>query len=906
MSETDRDIAGSCTLQPDRPKESSAPPVASLGIATLFEQVTRETPDAIALVQGNRRLAYRELNDRADTWADFLRGRGVGRGSVVAIQAGRSVELVVGILGILKAGAAYLPVDAFYPVARVDLMLRDSGAKLMLTSSHLRGTASPDVVPHYDLDRDPPATVNPPLRPGSPGGGNDPACLIYTSGSTGRPHGVVVPHRGIVNLVRGQTYVRFGRSDRFLLQSSPAFDAMSFELWGPLLNGGTCVVFPHSRLDLELFEDVIRREGVTCLFLTTGLFNQIVDLRPTALSGVREVMTGGEKMSAAHTRRAITRYPHIRWTNAYGPTECTTFACTHRIAPPEEWSTDSIPIGRPLNRFEAYIVNEQDQPVAADETGELLLGGPSVALGYRNEPELTARKFVRHPESNDPSARLYHTGDRCRWLPDGTIEFIDRADSQIKLRGFRIELSEIENELRSLNGISDAAVAVRETAQGSSRIVAGVVAIANHPPDLDAWQAALGRQLPDYMVPADWHALSQLPLTINGKVDRPALAAMSSNPSSTVTATDAPGQSPDPAILEAWRRVSRNPNLGWDDDFFQHGGDSLMCLELADECHRLLGQRVPARLIYAAPTPREFAELLAQNPDALPGPELLGSGPESPLFWFPGIFGIQRMPAEFVPMLENRRPYYDLLTYPGTDDGVQPTACIEAVAAACADQVERVAPIGPVCVAGYSFGGQVAYETARVLSARGRQVDAVILFDAETVHMFRFRSFLGRMTARIQYVRRTSWRERRDLFSDFLSRLLARFRPGPDQCSRAATRPAETGRPTANPMFVQTSLHYTPGAYAGRVLLIRCAQPECSPIDAIYLKLKPLPDHGWGPLAGPGLTVRNLDCKHSDFITQTDIRRQFMTEALALLDDVPPRCDHASNARESLSASAVT
>ena len=442
-------------------------------VHALFAAQAARTPEAVAVSFEGTRLTYGELDRRANALAHHLRARGVNVGTPVGLCVERSVEMVVGVLGILKAGGAYVPLEPASPPERLAFLLEDTAVPVVL--------AQPDVLPRLpevpgmsvvrldaalaasEREEAPPCTV----------AAGEPAYVMFTSGSTGRPKGVCVPHRAVVRLVMETGYARFGADEVFLQLAPLAFDASTFELWGSLLHGARLVVFPPHAPSLEELGGVLRREGVTSLWLTAGLFEQMVAHHPEALNGVRQLLAGGDVLPVGAVRARLERGGVL--VNGYGPTENTTFTCCHVMKTPGDAGPGAVPIGRPIANTRVYVLDARMQPVPAGVPGELYTGGDGLALGYLGRPELTAERFVPDAFSDEPGARLYRTGDRVRWRPDGVLEFLGRLDGQVKLRGFRIEPGEVEAALRQHPSVREAVVVAREDGPGGKRLVAYVV-----------------------------------------------------------------------------------------------------------------------------------------------------------------------------------------------------------------------------------------------------------------------------------------------------------------------------------------------------------------------------------------------------------------------------------------------
>jgi amino acid adenylation domain-containing protein len=578
-----------------------------LCIHQIFEAQAERTPEAVALVSEPDQLNYRELNERANQVAHALRESGVRAGSLVGVYLERSVEFVISVLAVLKASGVYLPLDRSYPTRRIQFMLKDSAARVIITRGRLPKGLDLEGVSVLDLSAKSSRQTNGSVandrqNPGSVTTAEDPAYVIYTSGSTGQPKGVVVPHRGVVRLVCGQNYADFAPGQRFLLLASTSFDATTFELWGPILNGATCVIFPERLQSFEQLEAVIHRQKVTCLWLTAGLFNQIIDTMPAVLSSVTHVLTGGEALSVPHVKRARQLLPQVRLTNGYGPTESTTFACCYPVGDALDSLNGSVPIGRPIANTQIYILDEALRPVPIGTEGELCIGGDGLACGYLNQPKLTEEKFVPDPFSVEPGARLYKTGDLARHLPDGNIEFLGRKDQQVKIRGFRIELGEIEAALAEHPNVSSAVVLAREDAPGNKQLVAYLVMRDASEPSTNDLRAFLGALLPEYMIPNAFVLLEKLPLTSNGKVDRQALPSpvrVAGTGEGNVAGPRTPTES---VMTNIWKDLLGVNGIGTGDNFFTLGGHSLMALKLVFRIRDAFGVALTAKEIAACPT----------------------------------------------------------------------------------------------------------------------------------------------------------------------------------------------------------------------------------------------------------------------------------------------------------------
>ncbi|MFG1645624.1 non-ribosomal peptide synthase/polyketide synthase [Amycolatopsis sp. NPDC049252] len=540
---------------------ATAHPVAPATVVSRFADQVRRTPDAPALGP----LTYAELDARANRLAHRLITLGVGVEDRVGLLLERSADLVVAELAVLKAGAAYVPVDLRAPAARMRLMLGEAGVSVVVADRSRSDVHSgPTVLVGEPLDG--PATApEVPVRP------ENLAYVMYTSGSTGTPKGVAVTHRDVVGLASDRSFA--GEAHRSVLLHSPqAFDASTYEVWVPLLGGGRVVVAPPGDLDPDVLRVLVAEHHVSALWLTAGLFRLLAQEDPACLRGVREVWTGGDVVPASAVRQVRDACPGLTVVDGYGPTETTTFA-SRCVLPPGEPVPDVVPIGGPLDNMAAYVLDTGLRPVPPGVAGELFVAGTGVARGYLGRPGLTAERFVASP-FGAPGARMYRTGDVVRWSAGGVLEFVGRADDQVKIRGFRIELGEIENALAAHPGVAEAVVVTRD-----KRLVAYLVGTATTT-DLRAW---LQRDLPDYMVPAAFVTLDALPLSRNGKVDRQALPEPAAEP---VAGYLPPRTETERILADVWADVLGVPAVGIEDNFFELGGDSILSIQVVSRARR--------------------------------------------------------------------------------------------------------------------------------------------------------------------------------------------------------------------------------------------------------------------------------------------------------------------------------
>jgi len=594
--------------------QTTAPYRKEATVHRLFEQQVQRSPDSVALLFEGQRLTYAQLNARANQLAHYLMKHGVGRETMVGICMPRSIEMVVGILGILKAGGAYVPLDTSYPKERVAAMIEDAGLNVLVALQSLT-----DKLPSHgakvvclDADRERIADQS----QANPAGGataESLAYVMYTSGSTGRPKGVAVPHRAVVRLLVGVDYVHLDSRETLLQMAPTSFDASTFEIWGALVHGAKCVLFTERVPGTRELGQVIAHHGITTLWLTSSLFNFVIDEAPEILSGVKQLLTGGEALSVPHVRRALDELPATQIINGYGPTEGTTFTCCHPIPRPLEDNLASIPIGRPIANTQVYILDRRLQPVPVGMPGELCIGGDGLARGYINDAELTAKRFIPNPFDGEPDARLYRTGDRARYLDDGTIEFLGRFDYQVKLRGFRIELGEIETILGTHPAVREVVAILREDIPGEKYLAAYVVASEEDGSLVARLRDFLKQTLPTYMVPATFTLVDALPLTPNGKVDHRALPVPERGRQSSEQSFVAPRTEVERAVSGVWQDVLAIEKIGLHDNFFDIGGNSLLLVQVQNRIREAVGRDVSVVDLFRYPTVEALARHLSRE-----------------------------------------------------------------------------------------------------------------------------------------------------------------------------------------------------------------------------------------------------------------------------------------------------
>ncbi len=733
-----------------------------------FDEAAKRAPGARALSvcggpEDGLQWTYADLDAKAGAIAAGLRAVGVAPGDFVGIALPRSSRLVSAMLGIWKCGAAYVPLDPGYPAERLALMIRDAGVRHVLAADEGDEKFSMAGATVHVPDADPPSDVHARLvggtssgmsgihgsgRPAPSGAGykagsggdadppdnrasapfpESPAYAMFTSGSTGVPKGVVIPHRAICRLVEDQSYLRFGPDRVFLHASSPSFDASTLEVWGALLRGGHCVVLADGHVDGTAIARAVADYRVNVVWLTASLFHHLVDNEPETLTGVADVLAGGEALSVPHVRRALERLPGTRFVNGYGPTENTTFTACYPVPVPLPGGTGSLPIGFPVAGTWIELRDRTGHPVLPGAAGELVTGGEGVGLGYLNRPDLTAEYFPVDPATGK---RVYRTGDFVRWRADGALQFLGRHDGQVKVRGFRVEPGEIERVLAAHASVARSAVVARPDASGALSLSAYIVPRGNRP-DATEILSWLRARLPAYMVPDRAVCLDTLPLTANGKLDVKALPVIDEGGAvaGTLPATDSECR-----LAQIWTRFLGGQTHCREDDFFAQGGHSILALRMFAAIENEFGCRLPLAVLFEASTLAGLAGKIdaVRHHTAPVGCATLVrmAGKHGlPFFCIHAGDGGILFYRDLARRLGQCCPVYGVEAPWLSGGRVGAAVDVGSVAGAYLEEIRRIQPAGPYRLSGFSYGGVVAFEMARQLLEEGEAVERVVLFD---------------------------------------------------------------------------------------------------------------------------------------------------------------------------------
>jgi amino acid adenylation domain-containing protein len=721
----------------------------------LFQAQVDRSPESVAVVFEGRTLTYRELEVRANQVAHFLRRLGVVADSLVGICVERSLEMVIGLLGILKAGGAYVPLDPSYPEDRLAFMLEDAGVSVLLSQNHVLGRLPSHRAKAIRLDADWDRIVRESRdRLSACARPDNLAYMIYTSGSTGRPKGAMITHRGIFNrLLWMQEQYRLSQNDAVLQKTPFSFDVSVWEFFWPLLAGARLVVArPGGHQDPAYLIDVIAREHITITHFVPSMLRVFLEADGLERCGtLREVICSGEALAPDLVKRFYSRLG-ANLHNLYGPTEAavdvTYWSC------PRGSELSVVPIGRPLANTQCYILDAQMQPVPVGVPGELHLGGVQVGRGYYRRPELTAEKFIADPFSSQPGARLYKTGDLCRYLPDGCIEYLGRIDHQVKLRGFRIELGEVEACLAKHPSVKDVVVVVRNDPSNEQRLAAYIVGSDGSPADPEGLREYLRALLPEYMVPSVFVVLDKLPLSPSGKIDRKALPILSAGDVSNSAGYVPPRTEVEKIMAEIWAEVLGVKKVSVYDNFFELGGHSLLATRLIARLRSAFQIDLPLRSIFAAPTiagisnnilydaptrTYRFVSEIQRWKRLVPAQP---KGSRTPLFLVAGYMDADdtlRVLSRIFPYLGPDQPVFGF--QPRWLDGQsRGYSCVEEMALECLIELRSAQPKGPYLLGGDCVEGVVALEIARELLRQGEEVRLLVMFD--TLRPTTLRTFL--------------------------------------------------------------------------------------------------------------------------------------------------------------------
>ena len=819
------------------------------GVHQLIEERGRQTPDKIAVACDGQSLTYKQLDDRANRAANFLLGLGAGRDSRIAIAMERSVDMVVGLLAVLKTGAAYVPLDFSQPRVRVQSIVDDSAPSVVLT--HERVAAAIDLSGCRLVLLETAIQKGSSDLPSAHASGADPAYLVYTSGTTGKPKGVIVPHSAVVNILESMHH-RPGltEADTLLAITPLSFDIAGLEIFLPLYAGARLEIASRpTALDPVVLSQKLVNSKATIMQATPATWRMLVESNWRGNSTL-SAWCGGEALPKDLADRILDRVGSM-W-NLYGPTETTIWSTVSKV----ERGDGAPPIGAPIANTKLHVLDAKLQPLPIDVPGELYISGAGLAHGCWQQPELTDDRFPRNPF--EPGTRMYKTGDLVRWRASGTLEYLGRLDNQVKIRGFRIELGEVEATLGRHQAVSQCVVVARESA-----LVAYFESSDGSEPDISDLRTHLKKELPEYMLPASFVRMERLPLTPNGKIDRKALPEPEHGEIEGRSDLTEPRDPLEQALARAWSKVLKLKRVGLNDNFFDIGGNSLAAVHLLSEVQKLTDRRLPLATLFQASTVQAFAELLRRDGwmpswSSLVPIQPLGS--KCPLFLVHGAEGNVLLYRQVTKYLGPDQPVYGLQSRGLNGDGCFHKT-ISEMASHYVREIMTVQPQGPYFLGGYCLGGIVAFEMAQQLSAMGEKTELVLMLDSYNLGRSPRSSLLApvRLLQNVWFHGANAFCVRASDRKKFLvekmdiarRRLGIRIEGAFHFLQRLFGRKTHSSYPhlIVKKSNDRAAFHYQPRPYAGRVALIR---------SNAYFLGRGNPSLGWSEIAPNGLEIHKL------------------------------------------------
>jgi amino acid adenylation domain-containing protein len=767
--------------------------------------------------------------------------------------------------------------DPSYPTARLQLMAEDADVPVILTKQDLARGLPLKVAQIICLDElEAEITNESTENPAGETSGTSLAYVIFTSGSTGRPKGVAVTHQNVLRLVKNTNYASFSADEVFLQYAPISFDASTFEIWGSLLNGARLALMPAGKASLKELGDVLKQFEVTTLWLTAGLFHLMVDNHLDDLRGLRQLLAGGDVLSVPHVHKVLKELKGCRLINGYGPTENTTFTCCFPITSPKSIN-GSVPIGKPISNTYVYVLDGHMNPVPVGVPGELFIGGDGLARDYLNRPLLTNEKFVRDPFSGKAGNRLYRSGDMVRYRAGGNIEFLGRIDNQVKVRGFRVELGEIEASLAQHPSVRDAVVIVRKD-EGDKHLVAYLTAHEGCELNVDEVRCSLEQELPGHMIPSLFVVLETMPLSPSGKVDRGALPSTNGFKPKSSGVFVAPTDALELKLAKIWERVLNVRPVGINDNFFDLGGHSLLAVRLFALIEKAFGRNLPLATLFQAPTVEQLARAVRNEGWPAPWSSLVmiqGKGTRRPFFCVHAAGGNVLEYHDLARLLGPDQPFYGLQAK-GLNGKDEPHTSIGEMAAHYINEMREVQPEGPYLIGGRSSGGTVAFEMACQLKAQGEEVALLALLDVYPAGYFKLlpkanglrdqmRRRTRRVTSHVKNLRQLGLFEKvayvRSKLGYAPAKLKHRVYRRAYKLYRRIGRPLPAVLKNIEELNCVATKDYVPQTYSGRATLF-----SATDLTASYDV-----EDGWRQLVAE-LEVRKVPGNHLDIIREPHVQ----------------------------------
>ena len=841
----------------------TASAVAEYRVDQLFSSQVQRAPNAVAVKCGNRELSYRDLDRQAAALAGKLREMGVGPNQPVAICAHRSLEMIAGILAVLKAGGAYVPLDPTYPRERLEFVLADCGAKVVLTTSKVAELRLPGQIRTVLIDSDDRTPESAGSDAFHDASFNDLAYIIYTSGSTGAPKGVQVTHRNLAH--SNQARVQYYRDPvgRFLLLSSYAFDSSVAGIFHSLTTGGTLVIPPaEMRLEPREVSRAIAENQITHVLTFPSLHAGLLENADASqISSLKTVIVAGEACSRSLVDQHYRVLPNASLFNEYGPTEATVWSTAYECEPGE--SDRPVPIGRPIANTQCYVLDDNRQPVPVGVPGELYVGGVGVTSGYLNRPDLTQAHFVPNPFSEDHDARLYRTGDLVRYLPDGNLEYLGRRDQQIKINGLRIELGELESMLAQHPDVREAVVLANKNGSRALHLTAYVTTREENQTSGNELRSFLKSRLPVDMIPTAFHLMEDMPRTPNGKVDRQKLLSSNRGSKAAPVTVVRPRNESEQRLLAIWQQVLKADVHDVRQDFFQLGGNSLSAARLLTGIEQEFGKTLSLAFVFQSPTVEQMADSLRTAGQTLRERAIVPiqpGGENSPLFWIRGGPRFRLLAQKLGP----EQPFLGL-DLPYADGSKLPVPYrFEDIAGLLLQAMQEEQPKGPYLIAGLCVNAVLAYEVARQLREKGEEIGLLALLDGHNQDFYKNPVTDGRYTGRIRYhlanLMQLDGRER----SGYLRERFDEARRKIDRLVWQLSSERKDGNFANTDNIVHPAFHrYSPKPYAGEMLMLQSSDWPQGP----YFNFK----LGWESLVEKGIEFHRIPGDHPSMFTEPNV-----------------------------------
>lgn len=848
----------------------------------LFEAKAAENPQAVALVCQGEYLTYGELEQKANQLARYLQTLGVRAETLVGVCLDRSLEMIVALFAILKAGGAYLPLDPNYPIARLTYLLKDAGVEILLTQGKLDDRIPNTLAKIVCLDRDWQNIAASNNNLVNNVNSHNLAYGIYTSGSTGNPKGVQIEHHSVVNtLCDIEQRFKVNSQDRILAVSSLSFDLSVYDIFGVLGSGGRVIIpQPENCPNPEHWLELIVQSRVTIWNSAPALMELLIDYivtnKQTLPQSLRLILLSGDRISPNLVFQLQTLNPKLQIISLGGATEASIWSIYYPIKNLAS-TVKTIPYGRPLNNQAFYILDQELQLLPIGAIGELYIGGVGVARGYLHREQLTASKFIRDPFSNSATARLYKTGDLGRYLEDGNIEFLGRIDNQVKIRGVRVELGEIETTLLQYPGIKETLVAIASNNSQQTSIVAYCV-LKSKSITRRQLRDFLKTKLPEYAVPTAFVFLDALPLTPNGKVNRQALMELPVNPLETESDFLPPQDRLEWQLSQIWSRILNVRPIGRDDNFFELGGNSLLALRLFEQIQSTFGKNLPLATLFQAPTIEQLASLMLDQGWSASWSSLVSIQPhgnQSPLFCIHAVGGNVLGYRTLAEALGTERPIYGLQAR-GLDGKQTPLTSIEEMASSYLEEIKLIQPQGPYFLAGHSFGGFVAFEIAQQLSRQGETVAVLALFDCFGPNGYDKSTFFQRLSIHLNNLSELSFKEKVTYFTQRFEYILQSKIPWSWQqkylkLTNLISSPEQKLISQIENLNFQAHQRYTPTVYEGKLTLFRAR------VRQTYGYFDPY--GGWQGMASGGIDGDEVPGSHTSLLLKPE-NSQILAEKL--------------------------